>query len=362
MHALKTALFLFCGLTALSISACQKQAQDAGQTDASQTATEPQKPEPLTDPQDIAALICQYSRGSFPNWALWEHFGAYMHPKEREAVQYVSDRLIAQIPERRRPKHIAISRFAAAHTVCRPAFETHAAVVNRDASGTMSFKFTQEFPDIPNVAPPYGLKEMSPAEQADAWLRAFENTDTPPFMYQRTMSVTLEPDESGVYYVRSNILKSYAEPLQAQKFWQSMDLWRFEEAFEQLTVMCVQEHPDCAEMRAYFVSTAAFRHDMSERFARDVTITDVRQKLIAPGATGSYTAIEMMLTNHGDHEYSGIVLATDEVNRQYCELQSERTKREDKPLSLKPGETRTAWCALKSDTPPWVTTEFWISG
>lgn len=362
MHALKTALFLIGGLTAIGTSACQKQAPNAGQADVSQTAAAPQKPEPLTDPQDIASLICKYSRGSFPNWTLWEHFGEYLSPDERDAVQYVSERLLAQIPKRRQPKHIAISRFTAAHTVCRPAFESHAAVVTRETSGAISFKFTQEFPDIPNVAPPYGLASMSPEAQADAWLRAFERAEPQPHIYQRTVSVTVEPDEVGIYHVRSNILKSYAEPLQAQKFWQSLDLWRFEDAFEQMAVMCVQEHPDCDDMKAYFAATAAFRHDMSNRFARDVTITDVRQKLIAPGAVGSYTVIEMTLTNHGSHDYSGIVFATDEVERQYCELQSERTKREDRTLTLKAGETRTAWCALKRETPPWVTTEFWISG
>lgn len=346
-------------LAVLFTGACQKQAPSA---DRHADIEAPSVPERLSDPQAIAELICRYSRGSFPNWTLWPDFIDYLPVGERGAVQYVSERLLSQIPERRRPKHLAVSRFIANHTSCALGIESGEPVIARDSTGAISFKFNQTFPAVPNVPPPYGLKEMSPKAQEAAWLRAFERESLNGESYTRSFSVTVAPDEDARYIVRTNILKSYAEPLRINQFWQSMYLWQFEKAFEQLTVMCVQEHPACEDLKAYYASTAAFRRDMSARFARDVSITDIRQKLVAPGAGGSYTVLEMTLTNHGSRDYTGLVFATDEAERQYCELQSERTRREDRPLTLRAGESRTAWCALSGDTKPWIEPEFWFSG
>lgn len=361
MRAPRYRFLLLTGLAVICAVACQKQAPADSQADA-QPDQASASPERLHDPQEIAALICKYSRGSFPNWTLWQDFAEYLRPDERDAVQYVSEQLTAQIPPRRRPKHRAVSKFIAAHTTCVPAIEDGMPVISRDEAGVVRFRFSQKYPNIPNVPPPFGIDEMPPTAQETAWLNAFERANTNPVEYERTVFVTVEPDAEHRYHVQSNVQKSYAEPLRARAFQQKMELWRFEEAFEHLTVMCVQSHPACAEFKAYYASTAAFRREKSARFARDVTVTQVRQTLVAPGAGGSYTAIELTLTNRGDQGFYGIVFATDEAERQYCELQSERTHRGDRPLTLGPGETRQAWCALRSDTGPWVATEFWISG
>lgn len=310
--------------------------------------------------QDTAELLCRYSRGPFPNWVLWREYEQYLLPDEKDAIQYVSSRLVGQITPARRPKYYAVASFIANNTVCEPLFEDGVTAVQKDATGAMAFSFKQRVPSVPNI-PEIGMNELdSEVERYSAYLHALENAWHGEVI-DHNFSIVVEPGEDGRYLLRSVVRKSYAEPLKMQVFWKNLDRYMLFDALENLSVICVQNEEKCKELRPFWAAASAYRSQIAGLFERDVEVSDIRMTNVALTDSHSYTALQMTLTNRGKYAFSDIYFMTDENEPQYCVLQSERTQREDKPLVLLPGQTAEAWCALDASTRPWIRPVFWIS-
>ncbi len=337
----------------LSLTACSKE--------AAIVQGEPDHSLDTWIPQDTAEFLCRYSRGSFPNWALWPAFDQYILPDEKEAIREINQRLTAQVPVSKRPKYIAIRAFIARNTICSPVLRDGLTAVQKDAEGNMGYEFIQSVPVIPNI-PDIPLPEsMAFEEQVERWARAFQNAWKGE-SYEHKVRIILSRDDHGKYYLRSNVRDSYAAPLSENDFRQYLDADRFDEAFEELAIICAQNEELCRNLTPLAVAATKYQKTMAERFAADVEFDMKGMTNIATTGNTSYTAIELELTSHAtDRAYSKIVFRTDEATPQYCTLQSERSNRDDMPLTLMPGQSTKAWCAVNGNTRPWTRIQFWIA-
>lgn len=346
-------LFIAAFSLLFSLSACSKEAVVIqGEPDHSLDAW---------IPQDTAEFLCRYSRGSFPNWALWPAFDDYLLPDEKSAVVDINQRLIAQIPPSKRPKYIAVRAFIAQNTKCLPVLNNGLTAVQKDAYGNMGFEFNQVVPVIPNIPDIPIQNNLSFDDQVKLWMRSFQNAwngDS----FEHKVQIVIFPDNDGKYYLRSNVRSSYAAPLNERDFRKLLDADRLDEAREKLAILCAQDKTVCRSLTPLAAAAAKYQKSIADRFAEDVEFTIQGMKNIATTGNTSYTAIELDLTSRAEERtYSKIVFRTDEAAPQYCTLQSERSNRDDMPLELMPGQTAKAWCALKGTTKPWTRVHFWIA-
>ena len=310
-------------------------------------------------PVDTALHLCRFSRGTLPNWMIWADYQDYLSPSEKTAFQDLEQSLLPQIPVRHRPKVKAVATFIAKHTHC---FYDQALppISEIDKTGARAFTFLQTYPVVPNVPEPQNLDNMTPDEQKMAWLNAFDSAYDQKTQ-QRQTRIVIEPNGNNTYILRSNIQKMFNEPLKIQKFWDDIDALRLNEAFESLTLACMNHDESCEDLRAYWLATELFRQDAAQKFEDAVEISNLKMTSVALTGASSYTVAEMTLTNHSAYAFSNVMLKTDEVKPQYCLLQEIRTKREDHPLTLLPGQSHQAFCALNADTRPWVKLAVWIA-
>ena len=312
-------------------------------------------------PQDTAEQLCRYSRGSFPNWALWPSFEQYLVPDEKAAIREINQRLMAQVSAPKLPKYIAIRTFIARNTKCSPVLRNGLTAVQKDDLGNMGFEFKQAVPIIPNIPELPISDSLSFEDQVERWIHAFQKAwkgDS----FEHKVRIILARDDDGKYFLRSNVRNSYAAPLNENDFRQYLDADRLDEAFEKLAIICAQDEGICQNLTPLAIAAAKYQKSVTERFTNDVAFDIKGMTNIATTGNTSYTAIELELTSHAmDHTYSKIVFRTDEATPQYCTLQSERSNRDDMPIELVPGQTTKAWCALKGSTKPWTRIHFWIA-
>ena len=310
-------------------------------------------------PVDTALHLCQFSRGTLPNWMIWTDYQDYLSNSEKNAFRDLELALLPQIPVRHRPKAKAVATFIAKHTHC---FYDRALppISEIDKTGARSFTFLQTYPVVPNVPPPQNLNTMTPDEQKNAWVDAMDAAYDQK-TYQQQIRIIIEPNGHNSYILRSNIQKLFTEPLKVQKFWDDMDALRLSEAFESLAMACTKNDDSCEELRTYWIATEMFRQNSIQKFENAIEISKPKMTSVALTGASSYTAAEMTLTNHSDRTFSNIIFATDEVKPQHCLLQNTRTKRDDHPLTLLPGQSTQAYCALNADTRPWVNLSVWIA-
>ena len=302
--------------------------------------------------QDHAQILCKYSRGSFPSWHLWREYQHWLKPDEATAIAFVQQRLESRVPHKFRPKMRAVAKFIANNTQCTP--DDSGVFKQTDNAGNIRFTFKQEIPAVPNVPPP-NTHDLSPKAIEQAWMKAFQRHFEGQ-THTRTIQITLEPaqEHATQYVMRSNIFESYAEPLQIMDFWKKLEAWKLDEALELLSIACVQNAKICHEMTSHFEAASEIQNQTASSFQQNVEWH--LEKLTSVSLTGNsrYAAAQLILTNHSNISYANILLKTDEIEPQYCVLQSKRTWREDSPIRLEPGQTATAWCALEAETSPFM--------
>ena len=310
-------------------------------------------------PVDTALHLCRFSRGTLPNWMVWTDYQNYLSPSEKQAFHDLEQTLLTQIPVWHRPKATAVATFIAKHTHC---FYDHTVppVTEIDQTGARAYTFLQTYPVVPNVPAPPHLDTMTPDEQKNAWGEALD-TAYDQKSRQRQIRIIIERNGDNSYILRSNIQKLFTEPLKIQNFWNNIDALKLTDAFESLTLACTKNDASCEDLRAYWISTEMFRQDSIQKFENAVEISQPKLTNVALTGSSSYTVAEMTLTNHSDRTFSNVIFTTDEVKPQHCLLQENRTRRDDHPLTLLPGQSAQAFCALDADTRPWVNLSVWIA-
>ena len=310
--------------------------------------------------QDTAQFLCKYSRGSFPNWPMWPEFEAWLKPEEAEAIIEISDRFVTQKPPAHRAKYRAIARFIANHTTCEPAPDQDGKLPLRDKTGAIGIRFIQHTPIVPNIPDIPADPQRSELDTEYAWLqgfdKAFDGTT-----YENKINIVLEQDENQRFVMRSNITNAYAIPLEIRDFWEKLDQYKLDDAFEFVSIACLRNADSCFELRPYWAAAQRFQAAAASEFSQNVRISDTKMKTVALTGSSAYTALEMTLQNTGPHAYTDIIFKTDEVTPQFCTLQSERTKLDSPATELPPGQTRKAWCILNADTRPWTKTDIHIA-
>ncbi len=310
--------------------------------------------------QDTAQFLCKYSRGSFPNWMLLEAYESYLEPEEAVAVGYIRDRLLEQIAPSRRPKYMAISAFIAEHTRCETELGGVAVKERDEETGAVGVRFLQQFPLVPNVPDIAVAESMTPKEQTEAWMKAFDREFDGKFMSRQVSIVVIPGGEHGMV-LRSSVSSSFAEPLEVREFWSSLDESRFDEAYEHLVMICAKRSRLCEELTPFWESAVKYQRRVLDEFSQTVEVADEKRTVVVSQGGSSYTSVGMTVTNHGQRTLRNIVFTTDEVAPQLCRLQSERRRRDEMPLELGPGQSAKAWCALSGETRPWTKLSFWIS-
>lgn len=310
-------------------------------------------------PIDTALHLCRFSRGTLPNWMLWREYQDYLSPSEKQAFHDLEQSLLAQIPVRHRPKATAVATFIAKHTHCLYEHDLPP-ITEIDKTGARAYTFLQNYPVVPNVPEPPNLDTMTPDEQKNAWIDALDSAYNQNSR-QRQIRIIVEQNEKNSYILRSNIQKIFSEPLKIQNFWNNIDALKLTDAFESLVMACTKNDPSCEDLRTYWIATELFRKDSAQKFENAVEISKPKMTSVALTGTSSYTVAQMTLTNHSDRTFSNVIFTTDEVKPQHCLLQETRTKRDDHPLTLQPGQSAQAYCALDADTRPWVNLSVWIA-
>lgn len=310
--------------------------------------------------QDTAQYLCQYSRGAFPNWHLWQEYQQWLKPEEANAIAFVQNRLEKRLPPHRRPKIKAIAKFIEQHTVCT--LDTSGIFKETDNSGNIQFTFQQISPQVPNIPPIHAFPNDTPKMLEAKWLEAFNhnyqgNTKT------KTIKITLEPKDitKTHYFMRSNIFDSYTAPIQLQDFWKKLESWQLDDALELLSIACAQNNPACNEMNAHYEAALQWHEQASQEFYQNVTLSQPKLTSVSLTGNSRYTAVQITLTNTSNQIYSNILFKTDELVPQFCSLQNKRTQRDDAPVTLGPHQTLQTWCALDEQTSPYIELEFVIA-
>ena len=298
--------------------------------------------------QDIALELCQYSRGAFPNWMQYGAVIPYLAPNEASAIQYVAERLIAEVPVPDRARYLAVSDFIAQNSICT----LQSADARRDQTGAMAFAFAQQYPVVPNV-PDIDCREPSDTciAQWVTQLKKYWNGD----YLDHPISIVLQPDASAMHYImRSNIERSFALPLKLRSFWQSLERYEFDNAAQNLGLICDSDAGECKKLQAYLDTDIEFAKQNAARFDQQVSVDDIRFQAVSLTGNSGYVAAELSLTHHGSHKFEHILLKTNEAKPQFCELQASRTYLTNDPLSLEPGARTKSWCILRQNTSPQI--------
>ena len=298
------------------------------------------------EPQEIAEILCQYSRGSYPNWMMYKNYMDYLQPDEASAVEYVAQQLKNAVAPSGRPKQLAVATFIAKHTQCYLIPEESNQM---DSTNAVLFVFNQTTPKVPNV-PDLKDTNHSPDEMTDAWVSSFEQAWNGEKV-SRKIFIVLE-NHQNQYKLRSHIAKAYAKPLQQKAFWNSLENDRYEKAEDELQHICLSDRELCDSLKPYLDSAVVSNHSMVQQFIQDVEIGEVFLKVVQLAGNSSYTVAHFNLNNHGDRIWRHMVFTTDEKTPQHCVLQASQNKRGDDELTLNPGQSVEAWCALSSDTLP----------
>ena len=308
-------------------------------------------------PEEIAQYLCQFSRGSFPNWILYPHYEKYLRPDEAQAVKYIAEKLKGEIAPSGRPKQLAIATFISLHTECIPVPEE---TITRSDSGTTGYEFEQHVPVVPHVPDVVPDSAMSDDKVTKQYIDAFESSWDEKYR-TRKIQIVLEHTEDGQYLIKTRIAHTYARHLREELFWRSMDSEWYDKAAEQLKEICQNDEELCQSLSPFMDSATRVTDDMKQRFYHEVDVGDVQFKMVSLTKGDAYTVAYFTLTHHGDHPYNHIIFTTDEKNPQHCELQASQNKRQDEPLVLNPGQTLQAWCILNSDTLPTAKLSYYSS-
>lgn len=308
-------------------------------------------------PEEIAKYLCQYSRGSFPNWILYSHYEKYLSQSEAQAVKYIAEKLRETIAPSGRPKQLAIATFISLHTECIPVPEETSIDEN---SGLTGYVFEQHVPVVPHVPDVISDTSMSDDKITKLYMDAFDSSWNGDYR-TRKIQIVLEQTENGQYLIKTRIAPTFARHLREDLFWRSMDAEWYDKAAEQLEDICQNDDELCKSLSPFMDSAYRVTDDMKQRFYHEVDVGEIQYKLVALTKNNAYTVAYFTLTHHGSSPYHHIIFTTDEKNPQHCELQASQNKRDDDPLVLNPGQTLQAWCALNSDTLPTVQLSYYSS-
>lgn len=296
----------------------------------------------------VAKQICQYSISKFPNWPLHPEFEKYMTDSEKSAVTIVADALIADLPAEHLPKYNATAKFIAQNTQCT--------LLNRVANnGQIQVTFEQKSPIVPVEAMPK-ITKISAEAFEQAWLKAFNEAWKPDQFVSREIPVLLQYDGDSLQVV-SQIESSFARPIeinqQLTNLTKAQEVGDFVTAQTALQTYCkLDPGIPCNALKTQ-LHTAQQVFDQNIKFiTQNIEFTDERMVQVQPPSANAYTALSLKITNKSDQAVTHLTLKTNEKKTQYCLLQSERTHRKDKLLTLEPGQTATAWCALHEMTMP----------
>ncbi len=278
------------------------------------------------------------------------HYGEiipYLAPNEAKAIQYVAERLLAEVPEPDRAKYLAVSDFIAQNSICT----LQSADARRDQTGAMAFAFAQQYPVVPNV-PDIDCHELSDTCIAQ-WVTQIKKYWDAEYV-DREISIVLQPDAFSHYIMRSSIERSFAMPLKLRSFWRSLERYEFENAAQNLEVICDSDVGECQKLQAYLNTDIEFAKQTAALFDQQVSVDNIRFQAVSLTGNSGYVAAELSLTHHGSHKFEHILLKTNEAKPQFCELQASRTYLTNDPLSLAPGAQTKSWCILRQNTSPQI--------
>ncbi len=299
-------------------------------------------------PQDIALELCQFSRGAFPNWMQYLSIIPYLAPNEASALQYMAEQLLAEIPMHDRARYLAVSEFIAQNTIC----SLHDSEVGRDQTGALAFSFAQQYPVVPNI-PDADCRDLTDA-CIQKWVILLTNHWKRDYRDQQ-ISIVLQPDSSSRHYImRSNIDRSYALPLKIRSFWLALEQFDFDLASHHLALICQSDVEKCTNLRAHLDTDLEFARQTAALFEQQVSVDNIRFQAVSLTGNSGYVAAELSLSHHGNGHFNHIVLKTDELKPQYCELQASRSYITSDPLALPPGSQAKSWCILRKNTSPQI--------
>lgn len=307
--------------------------------------------------EEIAHLLCRYTRGGFPNWGLYGAYADYLTPDQRRGVVYMDRQLADQVAPAYRARYRAVEKFVARHTMCQLRRDPdHAPQEN--GGGEWLYVFRQRAPRVPPVAD-VDLSLPEPEKERawfDALERAWDGAET-----ARDAYIVLSPDDVSGYVLKTDLLKTYVYPLEWRRLNESFESLDFEGTQALLDASCEWRSPNCREFGAYFKGSLDGVLASRGRFAADVAMEKGAQKAVSHGAGQCFSTVRVGFDNRGGAVYRNIVLRAEfapfRAAPQYCHVETP----DGLPFVLDAGAQAVGICRLGCDAPAVTSFSLWIA-